>query len=201
MTRVQLFIDGFNLYHSIADKPRLRPYKWLDYWALGNLLKSRRQTLTGVFYFTAIYPKDRHKENRHRTFIRAQQLQGVTVIQGQFRRKDKYCGNCKASFPGLEEKESDVNMALSLLENAANDQYDVAFLLTGDGDLTPGIRAVRRVRPDKSVKVIFPPNRFADALKQEADSYMRLKEKHLAQCQLPNPLTKDGVTLHKPSDW
>lgn len=40
------------------------------------------------------------------------------------------------------EKEVDVMLALDLVEMAINDQYDVAYLLTADGDLAPAARFV-----------------------------------------------------------
>jgi uncharacterized LabA/DUF88 family protein len=46
-----------------------------------------------------------------------------------------------------EEKETDVSLAVSLLEDAAMDRYDVALLFSADSDLCPAVRAVRRVRP------------------------------------------------------
>lgn len=30
MEKVIFFIDGFNLYHSIADKGRFNRYRWID---------------------------------------------------------------------------------------------------------------------------------------------------------------------------
>jgi hypothetical protein len=30
MNRVIAFVDGFNLYHSLADNPDYHKYKWLD---------------------------------------------------------------------------------------------------------------------------------------------------------------------------
>ena len=36
MNRVLFFIDGFNVYHALQEKPQYHKYKWLDYSALAN---------------------------------------------------------------------------------------------------------------------------------------------------------------------
>ena len=57
-----------------------------------------------------------------------------------------------------EEKETDVNIALWLLNNAYKDMFDEAFLITRDSDLTPAVKLVLKEFPNKKVKVIAPPN-------------------------------------------
>jgi hypothetical protein len=50
--RVACYIDGFNLYHAIADlgKPHL---KWVDLFALAQSLCRAEETLVKVAYFSA----------------------------------------------------------------------------------------------------------------------------------------------------
>lgn len=202
MARVQLFIDGFNLYHAIAGDIWLRPYKWLDFHALAMSIISKNDTLNGIFFFTAFYPGNLEKRKRHETFIKAQKLFGVTPILGDFRKKDKYCKTCRQTSVGYEEKQTDVSIAILLFKNAVLDQYDKALLLTNDSDLIPAIRAVKEVYPNKTIKMVFPPGRAAaESLKAEADEYMRMKEAHLRQFQFPNPIIHNGVTIYKPTTW
>ncbi|MFA6241021.1 MAG: NYN domain-containing protein, partial [Candidatus Hydrogenedentales bacterium] len=126
MARVQLFIDGFNLYHSIMRDPKLRGYRWLNFRALGESVITRNEVLTDIYYFTAFYPGDAAKTQRHNLFINSQTLHGVTTVLGAFRAKAKYCPLCGKTSRGYEEKETDVNMAVYLLKNAVLNEYDKA---------------------------------------------------------------------------
>jgi uncharacterized LabA/DUF88 family protein len=60
-----------------------------------------------------------------------------------------------------EGKETDVNIATALHNDAALDRYDTALLVSGDSDLT---RAVRDIDVRKRVVVAFPPGRYSDVL-------------------------------------
>ncbi len=201
MQRVILFIDGFNLYHAIMEPRALRKYRWLDFHKLGESLLSSRQKLVDVFFFTAFYPGDTAKRNRHQNFIRAQELNGVKTVLGRFRRKEKHCKNCREITIGFEEKETDVNIAIELFRQAVLDTYDSAFVLSGDSDLIPAIRAIKDTFPAKTIKVILPPFRRSEDLKNQAHSHMQLKEKHLRLNQFPDSIRVDGVTIDKPPTW
>ncbi|MBI1317370.1 MAG: NYN domain-containing protein [Candidatus Hydrogenedens sp.] len=167
--RVHLFIDGFNFYHAIMDPPALRRYRWLNFRQLGEALLPRAETLTRVFYFTAFYPGDAAKRQRHQAFIDAQKAFHVETVLGAFRRRDRYCRSCQRSFPGYEEKETDVNIVITLFQGAINDEYDKAVIVSGDSDLVPAIRAVKASFPQKQLEVVFPPGRGSKHLKAHAD--------------------------------
>ncbi len=77
---------------------------------------------------------------------------------GHFKEKDRECKNCHRRWIAHEEKETDVNIALWLLREAYKDNFDEAFILSRDSDLTPAIRMVATEFPNKSIKVISPPN-------------------------------------------
>lgn len=53
MQRSIFFIDGFNLYHSIADNKELSKFKWLNLKKLCSSLMTKNETLVKIFYFTA----------------------------------------------------------------------------------------------------------------------------------------------------
>ncbi len=201
MKRVELFIDGFNLYHSLMNWPEFRKYRWLDFNLLGRSILSKNETLVGVYFFTAYYPGDPAKTARHTTFVQAQSLVGVTTVLGAFRRKDKHCKLCHRTYPGYEEKETDVNIAVEILTGAALDRYDKCIVLSNDSDLIPVYRALRRTYPAKAIKLLFPPRCAGELLKAEVPDYMRLKESHLRANQFPDPLIVGNATIHKPAGW
>ncbi|MCX7726646.1 MAG: NYN domain-containing protein, partial [Chitinispirillaceae bacterium] len=101
-----------------------------------------------------------------------------------------------------EEKETDVNIAIKLFEEAIKDTYDIAMIISSDSDLLPALRAVKRNYPNKSFGVIIPPLRQAELLKKEADFYRKIKFKHLKSCRLPERIDLgDGKTLDCPEKW
>jgi len=201
MNRVIFFVDGFNLYHAIAAKPALRKYRWLNLYSLCSSFLSSRERLVKIFFFTAYYPDNPGRRLRHQTYVRALQLYDVVPVFGEFKRKDKYCGFCKKTYPGYEEKQTDVNIAIELFRQAVHDGYDTAFILSGDSDLLPAIRAVKTTFPSKTIKLLLPPERRSESLKNEVHSFMRMKERHLVAHQFPDPINVKGVIIPKPVEW
>lgn len=208
--RVTFFVDGFNLYHSIDGNPRLRKYKWLDLNALcrANLRKS--EETVSILYFTSLAVWDQSKVTRHETYIKALTATGVETVYGRFKKTDKVAsipnptglGYQRIPYKSWEEKETDVNIAIGILEGAFLDQFDTAVLVTGDGDIVPAIRAVRRLCPTKQIRMLFPVGRASEELKLIAHSYSKIKESHLQTCQLPREVTlSDGYVVCRPDEW
>lgn len=157
-TRVECFVDGFNLYHAIAKlgAPHL---KWVD---LRSLLEGFSDPsvhdVREIFYFSAYATWNPAAHQRHQHYIAALRSRHVTPILGRFKEKDARCKLCKGIYKTHEEKETDVNIALWLLNEAYKDNFDEAFIVSRDSDLTPAIRMVLKEFPKKRVKVISPPN-------------------------------------------
>ena len=91
--------------------------------------------------------------------------------------------------PTFEEKQTDVNIALQLLQLAILDQYDRAIILSGDTDLIPAIKAVRLTFPHKQIGVILPIGRSSEDLLQQADFKHKMREHHLASSRFPDIVT------------
>jgi uncharacterized LabA/DUF88 family protein len=101
-----------------------------------------------------------------------------------------------------EEKESDVSLAVALVEDAALDMFDTAVVVSADSDLCPAIRAVRRVAPRKRVVAVFPPRRHSTDLQRHADHLLRIDRRMLQRSQLPGKVvTADGIELTRPEHW
>jgi uncharacterized LabA/DUF88 family protein len=145
---VAVYIDGFNLYFGLKDKYRRR-YLWLDLQALAASLLRPGQTLTQVTYFTARIRDKPESQQRQSDYLDALEAHSplVTVVDGRFQAKDRRCRSCGETWVVYEEKETDVSIALALLEDAVLDRYDTALLLSADSDLCPAVRAAKRLRP------------------------------------------------------
>jgi uncharacterized LabA/DUF88 family protein len=214
--RVLALIDGFNLYHSLsnfergvdaADRARFQKYKWLCFTSLiKRFVAPHNEELIGVEYFTAYPTWDDAKRLRHATFVSAQRLRGVRVTMGEFKRKTVLCyAQCKQEFSVNVEKQTDINIATTMIDRAA--EYDKLLLLTADSDQVPAIRLLKKLYPNKTVAMVFPVGRSSKELKQACDRQsFSITEEHLAQCQLPNPIPimrngKQVSKLVKPGIW
>ncbi|MFC1482784.1 NYN domain-containing protein [Candidatus Margulisiibacteriota bacterium] len=202
MSRVTFFIDGFNIYHALDSTRNFHKYKWLDLTKLSNLFIKKTDSIEKIFYFTALATWSQKKIKRHKNYIKANELNGIKPVYGKFKSRDKYCPMCRKVFTKPEEKQTDVNIAICLLEEAMKDNYDTAIIISGDSDLIPSIKAVRKNFPNKQTGIVIPIGRSAEELKNVSDFHIKMKLKHLNSSRLPNEINLgDGDKLVCPSEW
>ena len=203
MARIAFLIDGFNLYHALDYQPEYHRYKWVSLTKLSQcFVTDKRDSIADVFYFTTLATWDAGKVAKHRLFIKAQEAEGVKVVFGEFKRKDRYCPMCKKRFRSVEEKQTDVNIAIYLFQLAVSDVYDKAIIISGDTDLTPAVKAVQTTFPAKQVGVVLPIGRASEDFKQIADFHYKMKAKHLQSSRYDDILSlADGSTLTCPANW
>ena len=104
-----------------------------------------------------------------------------------------------AEFHTFEEKGSDVNLAAHLLNDAWEDRFDVAAVISNDTDLATPIRMVTRER-GKTVFIICPGRwGVASKLEQVASHKRHIHKAILEQAQFPNTLP--GTAITKPAGW
>jgi hypothetical protein len=126
----------------------------------------------------------------------------VQVVKGNFKRKNLKCKVCFQPYTSHEEKETDVNIALRLLECFLNDECDTVVLVTGDTDLVTAIATSKRLFPKKRIGIAFPYLRTNEHFKTVADFTFKLSIHSYKRHQFPNPvLLADGTRLFKPSTW
>jgi uncharacterized LabA/DUF88 family protein len=203
LARVIAYVDGFNLYFGLRARFG-REFYWLDLQALALQLLGRDQELVGVRYFTARVRNDLPAGQRQDAYLQALSAHcpDLTIIEGRFQRKSRACFACQARWITYEEKESDVNLAVSMVEDAALALFDVALIISADSDLCPAIRAVRRVRPGSRAVAVFPPGRHSDELRRVADAVYWLGRDKLSRAQLPiKVVTAHGIELTRPAYW
>ena len=203
MVRVAAYIDGFNLYFGLKDKYR-RKYLWLDLEALAESLLRDGQTLVDVVYFTARVRGDAGSQRRQSDYLDAldSHCSRLSVIDGRFQEKRRQCRQCGSSWKVYEEKETDVHIAVSLVEGGITDRYDTALLISADSDLCPAVQAVQRLRPEKRIIAAFPPRRNSDDLKRAVDGYLSISDAAIRQAQLPTKVvTAAGLSLSRPPYW
>jgi len=214
--RTYIYIDGFNFYYGVVKDT---PYKWLDFMALFKKVLSPKHDILAIKYFTAIVTGklDPKQPVRQKTFIRAleKHIPQLAVHYGQF---NSHTINAPLAYPisdktfgkhikfaniiKTEEKGSDVNLAVHVLNDAWRDVYDCAVIVSNDSDLAESLRLIKE-QNKKMIGVIYPStNRKrhpSKALTKYANFTKGIFESSLKACQLPDPIP--GTTISKPTDW
>jgi 6-hydroxy-3-succinoylpyridine 3-monooxygenase len=213
--RAVVYIDGFNFYYGAVKGT---PYKWLNFQELcRRLLKD--DEIVSICYFTARV-SGTYKQARQMALWQAlATLPLVTIIPGHFKSKSVECTHAECVFAGdrhfstFEEKHTDVNIAIHMLDDAYQNRCDRLILFSGDSDLVPAIKLVRKRFPDKKVVVYAPTgamdetgapikDRRADELKQCANDGRDLPVVLLSLCQFPVEVPDSkGHIIKKPTAW
>jgi len=196
------FLVGFNLYHGIKAKENWDRFLWLDLHALAASFLVGDQELHLTKYCTSRISSPPARVKRQSIFIDALKASGgVEVIEGKFQHVPVACGKCGHSWDDYEEKQTDVNIAVELLVDAQQDEYDVAFVISGDTDLIPAFKAVRQ-KYGKRIVALFPPCRVSNDLGRYADTAIPIGRAKLAQSRLPEEIkTASGHVLRCPDQW
>jgi uncharacterized LabA/DUF88 family protein len=183
MNRVSILIDGFNLYHSLLDAERKlkQCVKWLDIRAL---ISSYPQviggcpTISNLEYYSAFakhrIPTDPSVIRRHQSYLDALRTSGAQIQLGRFKACQQTCKVCHRSYIRYEEKETNVALATGIIEACMDPSMNTLVLVSGDSDLAPALRMVRRRFPAKRIGIAFPYQRISEDLKRSCDSHWRL---------------------------
>lgn len=212
--RAIAYVDGFNLYHGLRDAG-FRRYYWLDIGQLAAQFLRGPLALVQTKYFTSridgphrsdspsIAERKEASRVRQTTFLDAlSTLTDLQIIEGHFLTDTVECKSCGYRYRQPKEKMTDVNIATRLLIDAFRDEFDTAYLVSGDSDLAPPIEAIRAHFPHKRVYVAFPPQRHSNQLKSIAHNHFRINESMLRASQLPETVTTPGgMVLTRPERW
>ncbi len=197
-----VYIDGFNLFHALKES-KLRKYYWLDIQSLSLRLMSEMQRLLIVKYFTSRVTTDPNERKRQNTYLEAlETLKCVEIQYGKFTSDEWECFRCHETYPINHEKQTDVNIAVSLLVDAQEDHFDDAILISADSDLVRPVRYINESYPHKRMIVGFPPGRHSADLAPAASKVFHIGANHCASAQLPQTLlSKSGYPLERPMSW
>lgn len=219
-----VYIDGFNLYFGLrASTVSQKGYKrlpkktyWLDLQKLSEKIV-KNNDLIAVKYFTARIKGDPAKQDRQNAFLSAIQLHcpKLRIFEGRYLLRQMFCRNCRKISSDIicpscghvnifpEEKKSDVNIATQMLKDAYENNFDIAYLISGDSDIVPPIQVIRSMVPSKKVAVAFPPHRGGSKeLAEAADFSFHISPSNIKNSLLPDIIPKpDGSELRIPPWW
>lgn len=206
LLRTILYIDGFNVYYGLKDAKKFDKYgdyRWLNYQQLAQNILLPHQKLEYVKYFTARIKGNPIKQKRQNDYLEAlNTLPKIKIYYGNYLIKRTFDRNLNTHFEYPVEKKTDVNIATQLLIDAFLNNFDCAYIISGDSDLLPAIEAVRNHFSGLTLIACFPPRRNSVDLKAACHGVKYLKEKIFKKSLLPDEITKsDGYIIRKPSNW
>lgn len=208
-TRFAFYVDGFNIYHSLVElgKPHL---KWLSWRKLAARIVTnlREHGPVGRIVVCTAPPTHRPRDvmARHRAYMDALCAEGVVVREGYFLKDVVECRSCGANWAKHHEKEGDVSLALSLIDDAYQDLFDVACLVTNDGDQVPTVRLFRDRFGSRGKRLIsIAPDWMTRGISRElaavADQSARISEQMVSQSLLGRRVyQQDGARIVKAID-
>ncbi len=228
MNKTIVYVDGYNLYYS-----RLRDgvYKWLDMVALFDvILKAQNASaeLIEVKYFTSPVKasfathgvaSDVAQTQYHRA-LQAKYPARLTIIKGFHIFEPSYLPIYEAGQPadkakrvrvwGIEEKQTDVNMALHAYRDAVQGRCNQVIICSNDSDLEPAMKLIREDAPSIRIGLVLPLKR--NSIEEARISNKRLMhladwvrhyilDEELANAQLPLTVATNKKPARKPLHW
>ncbi len=139
-------IDGLNLYHALRE---LGPNCTnLDVAGLARRLLPKGVEDLAIFYFTTA-PEHLGGDalKAHKRHVAALCGTGVKVIEGRFQKTIAKCKVCGALIQSHKEKETDVFIALKIVETAANMEIQELLIFSADSDLSPALKLAKATNP------------------------------------------------------
>lgn len=213
MKRVTFYVDGFNFYFGLKRTKRIdsdwRKFYWIDMVRLCESFLGPDQQLERVIYFTAS-PLSPLKNSRQSAFLNANKLLNgdrFEIVRGKYLEKHIICPYCKGDISRPEEKKTDVNISIRMIEDCVLDATDIIALVSADSDLVPPLELIQRLFPSVGIKVYFPPSNFSNDIMDNLTHHrskpvLMIKNKHrFSSAIMPDSVSSEGKTYSIPEKW
>ena len=207
--RTIVYVDGFNLYYGALKDT---PYKWLDLPLLFKNMLQPHHEIQLVRYFTAKVsdsrgdPAQSQRQDKYLTALQKYRTNDLEIHFGHFltheirlplvhpKGKQKMARVWKT-----EEKGSDVNLAVHLLNDAWTGKCDCAVVVTNDSDIAEAMRLIKEQQKIRIGLVTPGKRKRSKQLKHHADFIQRVRAGALRKSQLPSPIPQTDI--YKPPNW
>jgi uncharacterized LabA/DUF88 family protein len=208
--RTIIYVDGFNLYYGCLKNSA---YKWLDMKSLFTKLLDTSHHIFEIKYFTALIShRAGNKDSmlRQKIYLKAIQTYcpDIKIYYGHYLTHEV---KAKTVTPPpdfikiykTEEKGTDVNIAVHMLNDAWLDRYDCGVVVSNDSDLAECLKLVKQHHREKLIGLFFPstdPKRSPSrTLIDHADFVKPIRTHLLANTQLPKNIPNSKI--YKPKEW
>jgi len=223
--RTIAYVDGYNLFFGCLKNTR---YKWLDLVALLDLIlriQNPSAELVQVRYFTApikarLASRGKTAEIAQERYHQALRQRGrVEITCGSYSLEAAWAPKMvnppnkldRVEIWRLEEKQTDVNLALQLYRDAVRGECEKLVVVSSDSDLVPALRLVECDAPAIRRGLILPRSESVQGIKQRPPNAglskfahwtrHEIKNAELAACQLPERIPTKKKPIDKPDYW
>ncbi|MBS3085941.1 NYN domain-containing protein [Candidatus Pacearchaeota archaeon] len=179
MKRVVLFIDGSNFYYGLksiyGEDKELHNFNFLK---LGEKLADKRD-LVRVYYYNAPLDYKNNPEKyakQQKFFDKVKATDKVKLILSRLQKR-KIKGTDRYYYA---IKGDDIHLASDMIKGAYEGMYDVAVLVSGDGDFIPAVNIIQE--KGKLVENAYFKQSLSWHLKQECDKSIKLTKEILDYC-------------------
>ncbi|ROM85328.1 NYN domain-containing protein [Pseudomonas brassicacearum] len=228
--RTAFFVDGYNVFYGLLAGT---PYKWLN---LTQLLihiarvENPHSSFSSLDYFTSsvkpeLATRGIVSKEAQDAYVRALKANQVTVHYGRHQleranaprfvsKKISASRQDTVAIWKLEEKETDVHIAISMYRTASrqkalpeHQRIEQLVLVSGDTDMAPALRAIREDFPHLRVGVVLPyrtgSKRLAPGSLREHAHWMRrvVTCDELQSHQFPDRVPTRKAPAIKPDYW
>lgn len=189
-------------------EPQWKNYYWIDLFKFCSQFVHEHEgsMLAQVKYFTAP-PQNALKRSKQSAFLNANTLVNGSLFSsysGHYSKKEVECfAECKKTFTVLEEKCTDVSLALNIVMDYVENIVDTIVLVTADSDQIPTIKMLKAKFPSKKLKVYFPPCRNSTEIRKHIGQVVFLEnhEDKFMAAKMPGEVTDGNKKYIRPPEW
>jgi uncharacterized LabA/DUF88 family protein len=143
MRKFAIFIDGNNFYFGLRKLyGKEKSLKNFNFQLFAKEFAKNGEVVK-IFYYNAFLDKENNPqkyENQKKFFDKLKQIPNFKLV---------LCKLLKRKITGTTNfyyilKEDDIHMAVDMVENAYEDTYDSAILVSGDGDFVPAVKSIKK---------------------------------------------------------
>lgn len=228
--KINVYIDGFNLYHVLLknikkwSKPWESELKWCNLRSLIESYLEDNHEIWKIYFFTAdswikktkdkwlIYQEALNNtwidiikwkyNNVTKTFIDKMKVIMLKMwfdiwkddIQKYYPKRLKY--------KTYEEKRTDVNIAVKIVEDAFLWKYDNAIIMSWDSDIIPSIETVKRNFKDKKFTTLWINWTKWQLIKKFCDDHKVIWYKKMKEHKFKDTIKlKNWKSISIPQEW
>lgn len=169
-------MDGNNFYFGLRKLyGKNKSLKNFNFEKFAQFLAGKEKVVL-IYYYNALLDKEHSSEkygSQKEFFEKLKQIPNFNLV---------LCKLLKRKITGTDKfyyilKEDDINMAVDMVENACDNNFDIAVLVSGDGDFVPAVRSVKK--KNKIVKNLYFKNSSSRNLKNFCDESLELTKQIL----------------------
>lgn len=176
MKRISVFIDGNNFYFGLRKLyGKEKSLKTFDFEKFAWFLAGKEKVVA-IHYYNALLDREHNPEkykSQKEFFEKLRKIPNFHLV---------LCRLLKRNITGTNKfyyiiKEDDIHMAVDMVENAYENNFDTALLISGDGDFVPAVRSVKK--KGKMVTNVYFKNSSSRNLKNFCDESLELSKQIL----------------------